>query len=54
MTKSNAQLWIAVAMVVLWGVGLIVAAFDGSEMVKIMTPMMTLMLGWLFTDHATS
>jgi len=38
----------------LWGIGIIVAAFDGDVMVRVMTPLMTMMIGWLFTDKASS
>lgn len=51
--KSSVQLWVALFMIALWGVGLLVAVWDGDVMVKVMTPLMTVMLGWLFTDHAT-
>lgn len=53
-TKGKLQLIIALSMFVLWGVGIVVASFDGDAMVKLMTPLMTMMVGWLFTQKATN
>jgi len=53
-SKSQVQLLIAILMFGLWGIGIIVAAFDGDVMVRVMTPLMTMMIGWLFTDKASS
>lgn len=54
LTKPNVQLIVALCMFGLWAVGIVVAAFDGDVMVKVMTPLMTMMIGWLFTEKATA
>ena len=40
-------------MVVLWGISLFVAILDGNTMVKVVTPFMTMTLGWMFSEKAT-
>jgi hypothetical protein len=53
-SKSAAQLYVALGMILLWGFGLLLAQFDGDAMVKIMTPFMAGAIGWLFTEKAVS
>jgi hypothetical protein len=37
----------------LWAIGVILAAFDGTVMLKATTPAMTLVIGWLLTAKLT-
>jgi hypothetical protein len=52
-TRGQVQLIVVLVLVVLWGIGVIVAQFDDSAMLRIMTPFTTMALGWLFAAHAT-
>jgi len=53
-SRAKLQLWIVLALFLLWAVGLIVATAGGSPlMLKILTPLITTALGWLFTARAT-
>ena len=54
MNKAKLQLWIVTGLFVLWAIGLILATVDGNLlMLKVMTPLVTTALGWLFTQKAT-
>jgi hypothetical protein len=54
LNKTGVQLYVAIGMIVLWAVGLLLIPWIGTEMVKLMTPLLTMMIGWLFTERATS
>jgi hypothetical protein len=51
--KSNAQFIVVMVVVVAWALALLLAQFDGSTMLKVVTPLMTLVFGWLFSAKAT-
>lgn len=54
MNRAKLQLWVVTGLLLLWAVGLIVATAGGSPlMLKILTPLVTTALGWLFTARAT-
>jgi hypothetical protein len=53
LSKAKAQIYVALLMFALWVVGILVAAWDGDAMVRAMTPLMTMSMGWLFTGKAT-
>jgi hypothetical protein len=53
MKKSTIQ-WIVIGyVVVFWSVGAVVAVFDGNELLKFATPILTIIFGWLFTSSVT-
>jgi hypothetical protein len=51
--KPKLQLMIVILIMALWTIGILVAVLDGSTMLKAVTPMMTLVFGWLFTAKVT-
>jgi len=53
LTREKTQLLVALLIVGLWALSLVVLAFDGDVMAKVLTPVATTMLGWLFAAHAT-
>jgi hypothetical protein len=50
--KESLQLIVVGVIIILWILGLIISTFDGNTMLKAVTPMMTLVFGWLFTAKA--
>jgi hypothetical protein len=50
--KTTLQLLVVGVIVLVWVIALIIAAFDGSVMLKATTPLMTLVFGWLFAAKA--
>jgi len=55
MTPAKLRVVVALAVLSLWVVGAVVAQFGGSTtLLKIATPMMTMVVGWLFTERATA
>lgn len=54
MTKSRLQIIVASGIVGLWGVGAILATIDGDTMLKVTTPLVTMIFGWLFAAKATT
>lgn len=51
--RGMVQLVVVLLVFGLWSVSMLVAAFDGSTMAKLMTPMMTMVAGWLFAEKAS-
>jgi hypothetical protein len=52
--KGKVQLIVVLVVFGLWVFGMILAQFDGNELLKIITPFMTMVFGWLFAEKATS
>jgi hypothetical protein len=53
LSASTARVIVALVIVSLWVVAVIVAALDGSTMLRATTPFLTMMFGWLFAAKAT-
>ena len=53
MTKEKLQLLVVLILVIAWLVSLIIASFDGALAAKILTPIVTTAMGWLFTQKVT-
>jgi hypothetical protein len=53
-SKERLQFIVVIAVLLLWTVGLIVSLVDGDTMLRILTPLMTMVFGWLFTQKATA
>ena len=53
MTRGTAQLIVVLGIFGLWGFGILLAVFDGTELAKALTPIATTLLGWLFAAKAT-
>jgi len=53
MTKSTVQLIVVLVIVGVWVFALLLAQFDGNTMLKVVTPIMTMMTGWLFAAKVT-
>lgn len=53
MTKARTQLIVVFVVIAMWVIGVVVAALDGTVVLKATTPLMTLVFGWLFTQRAT-
>jgi len=51
--RERVQLVVALGMIALWALGLFVALWDGNTMLKVVTPFMTMVIGWLFTAKAS-
>jgi len=52
-TRRHLQVVVAVGIISLWGAGAILATFDGSTLLKVTTPLVTMMFGWLFAARVT-
>jgi hypothetical protein len=53
MTRARAQALVASLVVAAWLIGLGVALVDGLTVLRATTPLMTGVVGWLFTEKAT-
>lgn len=51
--KDKVQAIVVLAIVILWIVSVVLATLDGNEMLKIVTPITTMMFGWLFAVKAS-
>jgi hypothetical protein len=54
MSQAKLQFLIVTVIVILWIVAVCIAAFDGNDLLKIVTPIATMAFGWLFADKAVS
>jgi hypothetical protein len=52
-SKAKLQVIITLGLLTLWGLGAIVASFDGNTLLKVTTPLATMCFGWLFATKAT-
>jgi hypothetical protein len=53
LTRERLQLVVALAVLAAWLVGVIVAVYDGLTVLRVTTPLLTVVCGWLFTQKAT-
>ncbi|HEY7418785.1 MAG TPA: hypothetical protein VH593_26635 [Ktedonobacteraceae bacterium] len=53
MSKSTVQKIVVAVVLGVWIIGVIVALTDGITMLRVTTPLMTTVVGWLFTETAT-
>lgn len=53
MTKAEVQLVVVLVVAAAWLVGVILAVADGHSVLRATTPLMTGVVGWLFTEKAT-
>jgi hypothetical protein len=53
LNKTTVQVTIAILICVIWVAGVITAAFDGKDLLKISTGPFGIVLGWAFTSKAT-
>jgi len=51
--KAQLQLLIVLILVIAWLGSLILATVDGAVAAKVLTPIVTTAMGWLFTQKAT-
>ena len=54
MNKERLQFIVVIVIVVMWVIGIVLSIFDGSVLAKAMTPLLTMVFGWLFTQKATA
>jgi len=54
MTREQVQLIVVLVIVGLWALSILVAWLDGSVFAKLMTPLFSTVMGWLFTSRATN
>jgi hypothetical protein len=52
-TKAEVQLVVVLVVAAAWLVGVILAVADGHSVLRATTPLMTGVVGWLFTEKAT-
>lgn len=48
MTREKAQLTVVLVIVGLWAFSVVLAVFDGTTLAKVLTPIFSTMVGWLF------
>jgi hypothetical protein len=53
-SKGTLQLVVALVVVAAWAIAVLVAINDGNTLLRVTTPMMTGVMGWLFTEKATT
>lgn len=53
MTVEKIRLLVVLVMFFLWVAAVLTAVWDGSTLLKVITPLTTMMMGWLFTAKVT-